>query len=353
MKKLSVLLVLFLFSNQFVWAQKTVADSAKYLSLPGPANQDTTKYATFYVMRSDHDRTFWVGINFNDTLMVRVQANVSYVIKYAKTGNVNIWSAANLLKKSSVWVNVEPGKKYYLQIELKPGVGKYGSPTVTLTQLDEKQGEEVFKDQQQPTLYVFDPDPATKFTGNSNYLGPLSPKDSLQDMVFTPPLSTRHYFFNPNAGFFFSYYNAMVSKTFTEGVMVRFVDKKDFNSRDDFEKFVSKQIANLTGKNLEKFETLQMLKQDTLASGADYSSTIYYVTENAKSAVIVNGQHQVLEMRSYDTWMYKKDLKNGKGNIYNIFFSERGLPQELHTREEIRFKIRQLLGSPEFGEVKK
>jgi hypothetical protein len=234
---------------------------------------------------------------------------------------------------------------------LKPGVGKYGYPA--LTQLDEKQGEEIFKDLPQSPLYVFDPDPATKFTGNSNYVWPLSPKASAQDMRFTPPLSARHYFFNPNRGFLFGYYNSMVSKTFTEVVMVRFADKKDFDSKNDFEKFLSKQITNLTRRDLEKFETLKLIRQDTLVSGADYSSTIYYVTENTEPPIVINGKHPVLEMRGYNTWMYKKDSKTGKGMVYLVFFSERGLSRELHTREEIRFKIQRLLSSCEFGEVKK
>ena len=172
-------------------------------------------------------------------------------------------------------------------------------------------------------------------------------------MRFAPPLSTRHYFFTPNKGFVFSYYNAMVSKTFSEVVSVAFVEKKDFDSGEDFEKFISKQIANLTKRDLEKSETLKLLKQDTLASVAEYSSSIYFVTENIKPPIVIDGKHPVLEMREYNTCIYKKDLKTGKGMVYLVFFSERGLPQELHAREEIRFKIRKLLNSCEFGEVKK
>jgi hypothetical protein len=91
-------------------AQKTYTDSAKYLSVPGPANQDTTKFATFYVMRPDNDiaRTFWFGIYFDDTLMVRVDDAMRYVIKYAKTGNVKIW--VKNPEQSLVTVNIEAGK---------------------------------------------------------------------------------------------------------------------------------------------------------------------------------------------------------------------------------------------------
>src|SRR5258705_3191988 len=124
-------------SGYSVSAQKSVADSVRYLSVPGPANQDTTKYATFYVIRPDNDiaRTFWMGIYFDDTLMVRVDNAIRYIIKYPKTGNTKIWVKNEQV--SSLTINVEPGKKYYLQMNTEPG-GKTGF--TKLIQLDEKDG---------------------------------------------------------------------------------------------------------------------------------------------------------------------------------------------------------------------
>jgi hypothetical protein len=324
-------------------AQKTYADSAKYLSVPGPANQDTTKFATFYVMRPDNDiaRTFWFGIYFDDTLMVRVDDAMRYIIKYAKTGNVKIW--VKNPEQSLVTVNIEPGKKYYLQMITEPG-GKTGS--TKLVQLDEKEGEEVFNKMEYPPLYVYDPDPYT----NSKYIWPSSPKTGYAHMKFSFPLSTRHYFAAPITGFMFSYYNKMVSLTFTEVETIH-GDKRNFADKKDFEKYANRQIDNLK-KDFKKSETLQILTQDSLTSDADYTSSIYVVTEDTKPYVFVNGSHPTLELREYNAWLYKKDLISGKGDVYSIYFSERGLPGELHTKEEIRFKIQQLLNSCEFGNFK-
>jgi hypothetical protein len=326
-----------------VTAQKTSADTAKYLSIPGPANQDTTRFATFYVIRPDGElaKRSWLGIYFDDTLMVRVDNDMRYVIKYAKTGNINIWAKNEL--RSSLTVNVEPGKKYYIKMVMEKG-GKLGNPK--LTQLDEKDGDEAFNKIDYPALYVYDPDPFI----NSKYIWPSSPKTGFEHMVFSLPLSTRHYFASSLDGFICSYHNEMVSRTFTEFEIVS-AEKRKFGDKEDFEKYVTRQIDKLK-KGFKKSETLHGLTQDSLTSNADYTSGIYFVTEDTKPTMVINGNHPVLEVREYNTWVYKKDLISGKGEVYSITFSERGLREELHTKEEIRFKIQQLLNSCEFGDFK-
>lgn len=350
MKKLISILMVLLFTIQLVNAQKTTADSIKYLSVPGPANQDTTRYATIYVVRPNNvlGNDIWVGLYFDDSRQVLIVNNdLKYAIKYAKTGNVEIWSQNK--KKSPVMLNVEAGKKYYIEMDMLPGI-EWGYPTLTL--LGEKQGEEALRKISHELLDVYDL--ANLRTADKlstiNFAWPSSAKMGFQQMKFKAPISTRHFIHGHEVGYLFYYYNDAVSQTFSETIRVKSDVKNDINSQEEFEKYMRKQIDKLTKGDLEKFETVQLVKQDTLVSGADYSSTFYYVTENTRSAVVVNGQHQVLEMREYNTWMYKKDLKKNKGTIYTVFFSERGLPQELHAREEIRFKLRQLISSCSFVE---
>jgi hypothetical protein len=324
-------------------AQKTYTDTAKYLSVPGPANQDTTKFATFYVMRPDNDiaKTFWFGIYFDDTLMVRVDDAMRYVIKYAKTGNVKIW--VKNPEQSLVTVNIEAGKKYYLQMITEPG-GKTGS--TKLVRVDEKEGEEVFNKMEYPPLYVYDPDPYT----NSKYIWPSSPKTGYAHMMFSSPLSTRHFFVKPLIGFMFSYYNKMVSPTFTEVDGV-YGSKMNLSGKEDFDKYAAKQTNNLR-KSSNKSATIQNITEDSLTSGADYTYSVYFVEKDSKPNVEINGQRPVLELRQYSVIIYKKDPQTGKGDVYSIYFSERGLPGEVHSKEEIRFKVQQLLNSCEFGDFK-
>ena len=344
------MLTVLLFTIQLVDAQKTTTDSIKYLSIPGPANQDTTRYATIYLVRPDNNfsNDIWVGLYFNDSRQVFIMNNgLKYAIKYAKTGNLEIWTKNK--KKSSVQLNVEAGKKYYIELDMLPGI-ELGYPTLTL--LDEKQGEEALRKISYELLDVYDLANLRIVDRRSiiNFAWPSSSKMGFQQMKFKAPFSTRHFIHGHEVGYLFYYNNDAVSQTFSEAIKVKSDVKNDINSQGDFEKYMSKEIDKINKEDLEKFETVKLLKRDTLASGADYSSTIYYVTENTKSAVVVNGQHQVLEMREYNTWMYKKDSQKDRGTIYSIFFSERGLPQELHTQNEIRFKLRQLISSCSFVE---
>jgi hypothetical protein len=324
-------------------AQKTYMDYAKYLLVPGPANQDTTKFATFYVMRPDNNiaKTFWFGIYFDDTLMVRVDDAMRYVIKCAKTGNIKIW--VKNPEQSLVTVNIEPGKKYYLQMITEPGA-KTGS--TKLVQLDEKEGEGAFNKMEYPPLYVYDPDPYT----NSRYVWPIISTTSFVHMQFSPPLSARHYVVSSHEGYTFSYYNKAVSPTFSEVDNVYGL-KMNLSGKEDFDKYSAKQTNNLK-KSSNKNATIQSITEDSLTSVADYTYSVYFVEKDSRPNVEVNGQRPVLELRQYDVLLYKKDSQTGKGDLYSIYFSERGLPEELHAKEQIRYKIQQLLNSCEFGDFK-
>jgi hypothetical protein len=169
-------------------------------------------------------------------------------------------------------------------------------------------------------------------------------------MMFSLPLSTRHCFASANTGFMFSYYNKMVSATFSEidGV---YGGRKNLSDKEEFQNFFNKQINSLK-KGLKKSETLQAITPDSLTSEADYISGVYFVTHDSKADVVINGIHPVLELRQYSILLYKKDPVTGKGDYYSVYFSERGLPEELHTKEEIRFKAQQLVTSCEFGDFK-
>ena len=168
--------------------------------------------------------------------------------------------------------------------------------------------------------------------------------------VVASPLSTRHFFVNTADGYVYSYYNKLLSPTFTEvdgvwGSAISFSDKKDFD------KFAGKRLNDLK-KSSGKSATIESITEDSLTSKADYMYTVYFTEKDSKPDTKLNGQTPVLELRQYTTLIYKKNPQTNKGDVYSIYFSERGLPEEIHSKEEIRFKIQQLLNSCEFGEFK-
>ncbi len=339
----AIIIVLIISLGHSAIAQRTQVDPGSNLFVPGPANQDTGKYATFYIIRPDNEiaKTYWLGIYFDDTLMIRMDNNIRCVIKYPGNRKMNIWSKNELT--SSVLVNTEAGKEYYITLEMVAG-GKIGNSKLTL--LDKNEGEEVFNKMKTPPLYIYDPDPLM----NSRYIWPIGYKTGYEHMNFSAPLSTRHYVVNALEGFKFTYYNRSVSPSFSEidGV---YGGKMSISDKEEFDKFANKQINNLK-KGLKKSEIIKEFSSDTLTSTADYISSTYFVTEDSKPSLPPGVRISSLELRQYSVLIYKNIANNNKGDFYSIYFSERGLPDELHTKEEIRYKINALLKSCEFGDFK-
>lgn len=311
------------------------------LVIPGPANQDTTKFATFYIIRPDNEiaKKYWMGIYFNNDQMVRADNGMRYVIKYAAAGDVEIWTRNE--EKASVTIHADPGKNYYLQITTVAG-GKNFFPKIE--QINEEQGKIAFDKITIPALLVYDPDPFT----NDHYVWPDPQKIGYTHMIFLPPLSARHFFESTMDGFIFSYYNKSLSPTFTEVVGV-YGSKKNISDKEDFMKFARKQKDNIN-KSSSKSATIESITEDSLTCNSDYIYSVYFIERDSKPNVQVNGQIPVLEVRQYSAIIYKKDEKSGKGDYYSIYFSERGLATELHTKDEIRAKIQYLLDSCEFIE---
>lgn len=192
-------------------------DTAR-LNIPGPANQDTTKFSTFYIIRpaSDVAKTFWLGIYFNNDQMVRVENELRYVVKYAGAGDVEIWTRNE--QKTSVNIHVEPGKTYYLQVTTIDA-GKKFYPKIE--QLDDVQGKIAFDKITYPPAYVYDPDPLT--TDHNVW---DAPEFGYTHMRFQPPSSARRFFQNAIDGFVFSFFNKMLLPTFSEVVGVYGSKKK-------------------------------------------------------------------------------------------------------------------------------
>lgn len=125
--------------------------------------------------------------------------------------------------------------------------------------------------------------------------------------------------------------------------------KKNISDKEEFIKFANKQKDNLI-KSSSKSATIESVTEDSLTCNSDYIYSVYFVEKDSKPNVQVTGQTPVLEVRQFSSIVYKKDAKTGKGDYYSIYISERGLPGELHSKEEIRFKIQRLLNSCKFVE---
>jgi hypothetical protein len=331
-------------------AQTTNIDATK-LSIPGPANQDTTKFATVYLIRPDSPvaAEYWTGILLDEYVMAKVFNGTRFIIKCAKTGNIT-FRAGLEKEKSTIEINAEPGKSYYIQMNMVHGT-KHDLPQLTL--LNETEGTEAFNSIRNKPVPIFDPDPIQFVFAfkkiPSQYIWDFSLK-GFNEFLFTPPISTRHYFASAELGFNFGYVNKMVSNTFSEEDLMQRMDDIDFSSQEDFEKYAKKNIEK-AGKNLKRSETLKERAYEQGRSPADMTLFAYSVTEDTRPEGIKLDEHQFVETRTYQACLYKKEIKGNKGRVFLVTFSERGLPEELHSKEEIFYKINLLVQSSEFGKV--
>jgi hypothetical protein len=352
MKKI-IQITFYWYTPLLLGAQMTTADSARYLSTPGPRNQDTTKFASFYVMRPDNtiDKNTWNAFFIDDHFMVKMENAMKCVIKCAATGPIKAWAKNDEL--SSIEINVEAGKKYYILMNIEAGP-KHGFPKLVL--LNEKEGALRYNSMNIPEFYVYDDH--KQFSGPliksvlSSYMSYPS-LTGFVEFLFQPPLSARHYFASAENGYRFMYNNKMLSSTFSELDFVQRMEDKDFDNEVQFEEYVKKHIEK-AGKNLKKSETLQEQLFEKIHSPADMTYGVYSVTRDTKpeNTGSLNGQ-SFLEVRTYQVCMYKTEVKKSKGRVFLISFSERGLLEELHSKEEIRFKINLLLNSSSFGKAGK
>jgi len=99
---------------------------------------DSKSYATLYVYRQKSFVGSMISYNLsvNDSTICRMKNNSKYIIRLYKEGETEL--TAKTEKKSSVRINVEFGKEYYLKCGVKTGI-MAGRPQLEL--IDPEQGK--------------------------------------------------------------------------------------------------------------------------------------------------------------------------------------------------------------------
>jgi hypothetical protein len=149
----------------------------------------------------------------------------------------------------------------------------------------------------------------------------------------------------------YSWANLWVSASYSEAVLIQRMGDYDFSSLDEFKSFVKSKVEAGDKKQLKNSESVIEFTYTDVITPADLSFASYIVTHDDKpSSVDLRGK-PYLEVRTWQAYMYKKKIKKGKGRIFQVSFTERGFPEELHSKEEIFYKMNLLLQSVEFGVV--
>lgn len=101
------------------------------------------KYALLHIYRPKSKKRSFASftINVNDTPVCKIKSNTRYSIKIYKFGTTEIWARSE--SKSSLTLNIEMGKEYYLKCNVKQD---FWAESPRLEMKETAKGKEEFDD---------------------------------------------------------------------------------------------------------------------------------------------------------------------------------------------------------------
>jgi type 1 fimbria pilin len=99
-------------------------------------------FATLYIYRPKSRKISLASftINVNDSSVCKIKSNKRYTVKLYKFGTTEFWAKSEY--KSTVTMNIEKGKSYYLKCNIKMG---WWAESPALTWMDEVKGKSEFE----------------------------------------------------------------------------------------------------------------------------------------------------------------------------------------------------------------
>ena len=143
-----LILTTFLLHSIFSFSQnadkKPVTDSASVQANNfGVVSKKATqgKYAILYIYRPKSRKKSFASftINVNDSAVCKIKSNARFTIKLYRFGNTEVWAKSE--SRSSLTMNLEMGKEYYLKCKVKKG---FWAESPDLALMDPKQGKAEF-----------------------------------------------------------------------------------------------------------------------------------------------------------------------------------------------------------------
>lgn len=301
----------------------------------GPKGMDTTAFAEVVVFR-DGNADFnhmWFSVMFDQPIVPISIINPwkCNIIRTKKQGNHTLYTKTYWA--DSIQLFLEYGKRHYVLMT----VSKLGDkPRTSLHLLDEAEGEKRMQGiTGKPIVRTM-----SLNDRNSNYMEDRYP-DSLRWRAgkalfrFLRPPSMEVI----KSHMAMVYHQPEISRTFSEFMTIMESKQKGVKDSITFFRFAeSKGKENLAGDfELIELQRIQMTRPEFP------NSVIYYV--DAEDSTAKNkGKEAHLHARSVFLFLYIPGY-NRKGGYYSFILSERGLPAELSTKEELLSKFERVWDS--------
>lgn len=322
------------------------SDTLKFVSRKGPRNADSANFATLYLIRPANTvgGEYWFSIKTGNNILLKADNNTRFKIRIHKEGPIEIGASGDSKIRSIVKLDVAFHQNYFLLMELIPAT-LMGNPIFKV--LDATAGEQLYNSHQGMEYIVNYPlilNQNSRFSAlRPRFIADPNRSLRLGPMVFLPPVSTE-YFFEDLETFIFPFSDFLLSQTFTETITMTQKEIDPLPSEESLLVYIKKQIRDgktlTTGK--EKLISLnyEPFKRDNCGGWL-----VQYEVEDRDAPN--RGNAKFLLMRNVDAYIYTKTGQQ-KDILTHVAFSERGLPEEIHLKEEIRFKVFYFLRNVKF-----
>lgn len=339
--------------NMSVWLFLLVAavgcisgSAQQHLSGPGPAGMDTLSFAQVYVLREPvgefPDYWFAVGQTPEYGISANVSAGMVYCIRTLREGKNFWWTSAG--DSYVLELETHRGQDIYLEMVVK--ATEEGKPKPELVLLDKADGEQR----------------VNAFTGSIQYRYcelPLHADSKFAWEMFRDTVrwyvdDSHYYQFSrlPSWEIFLSsplratvgFRNKLISTTFSETGGIDPLPKKKFNSIEEFRAYLEKDLRGLLitswGVSRDKVEKWELITEEVIP-WATYSALMFSEVIDKKVPAEAGGN--ALPIRTAMVVFYWKHDSDRKGKAAILYTSERGLIEELHSRNELLNRMYYLL----------
>lgn len=326
-----------------IWLWGTGVGSVPAQSIsytPGPANLDTARFAHVYFLRDTREDSlpYWFGVVINDDsgLCVKTVKGQIYRVNVLMKGETRFSSKIYGVKEE-VTLNLQSGRNYY--VELRPKKKGEKDIKVNFNVLDDASGLDrissypgVIQDR-----YCILPYLAGRHDFRENvWKDTIGWYASKHYRYLFVPLPSWEIILRSPVRTSLVFHNKTISSTYSETGGIVYQDLPKCRSEADFEQFCREGL--LSEMLLKKRDSLisSEIVPISPAEGIQYARLVNVENTNIPD---IKDEHRTLLIRTSEIVFFWTDEK-GKGYTASLVVSERGLPEELHSLQELERRIK-------------
>lgn len=323
---------------------------------PGPVGMDTISFARVYVIRDAGgpfpDYWFGVGQTPDAGLSARVSAGQIYCIHTLRSGRNFWWTSAG--DAFVLELNTQRGDELFIEMVVKKTDS--GNPKPELVQCSNEEGRRRLDE----------------FSGVIQHRYCELPWDADGQFAWDLFRDTVRWYVDDDHYYRFSrlpaweiflksplratvgFRNQLVSPTFSEVGGIDPLPRKKMDSAEDFRVFLDTDMRGLLhaswGVQKDQVVNWEMLG-DQVVPWAQFSAMMF--SEAIDEHVVQGAGTGPLTIRTAMVVFFWKHPNDKKGHTAMLYSSERGRPEELHTREQLLMRISVLLDDFEVRHMKR